>query len=200
MDLLTLILLAFGGGFASTHYVIYRLRNSNKMKSVMIMELKIENVLESILNHTIIDRALLCKVHNGGTPILVGSEKKISIIVEPDDSLRPHTQATYTAFPIDNNYKRILIEMMDRKDMFVIHKISEEQDSVFFRKSEADGLVEVMHYYVGESETGVYYLFLGTLTGPGEILRHNTQRNRIEEQLVVARKLVKKAIRKKRLK
>lgn len=199
MDLVIWLVLALGGGFASTHYVMYRLRNANRMKSVMIMELQIESILKSLMQKTVIDRALLCKVHNGGAPILVGSEKKISVIIEPESSLEPHVLETYTAFPIDNAYKKVLIEMIEKKPLFVFHEISKQPMGIFRRKSEADGLVEVLHYFVGDSATGAYYLFLGTLTGPNMLLSSTAQHNTIEEDVVAIRKLIKRAIRKKLL-
>lgn len=179
---------------------IFALFRANKLKSVMIFELQIEDQLGDILRNTVVDRAVLAKIHNGGGQITVGSTKKISILCEPEESLSPHTKETYTNYPLDRQYRKTIIEMIEAKGSFVYNTVGDLEYGMLRRRTEADHIQGTLHYFIRETATGVYFVFLGTTDDPNELLGRPDQHNLIEEKIQKIRNLCEKAARRKLLK
>lgn len=166
----------------------------------MIFEMKIEDRLSEILRATSVDRAILCKVHNGGGEISIGSTKKISVMVEPEGSLQPYMKETYTSYPLDREYKKVIIEMIEAKGTFVYSTIDQIRFGMLRRRTEADHIQSIMHYFIKETKTGVYFVFLGTTADPNELLGRPEHHNLIEEKIQAIRSLCNTAARKRLLK
>lgn len=169
--------------FVASQAKIWLLVSSSKAKAVMIFEMKIEDLLEDIIRDTCVDRALLCRIHNGGGRIVIGAEKKISVICEPDASLHPHTKKVYTNYPIDKQYRSVLVDMLDAGGMMAYHQIERLPYGMLRRKTEADGLTATLHYKVKETKTGVYFVFLATKDDPNELIGRPDRVNYIEEKV-----------------
>lgn len=191
--LLTLIALA-------SQLKIVSLIRSSKMKSTLIFEMKIEDLLEDIIRKTCVDRALLCKLHNGGGRITIGAQKKISVVCEPGASLQPHTKETYQSVPVDRAYRDVMIDMLEARGVFTFQNILQEPFGMLRRKTEADGLTATLHYFVKETNTGAYFVFLATKDDPNELLGRPEQSNLIEEKVQQIRNACNKAHRRKLLK
>ena len=170
----------------------------SRMRSALITEMQIEDVLSSIISKTDINRAVLSKIHNGGHRLVIGSEKKVSVVIEPEDSLEPYTKPVYISFPVDRNYLEVISEMMET-DTFVFHRTEKVKPGIMKRKNESDNIRGTFHFFIALSDTGIYYAFLGTTLDPDFILSDPKQLNIISEKITLLRKKAKRAIRKKLL-
>lgn len=196
----TIVTVILAAALLASQARIWGLLRTNKLKAVMIFEMRIEDLLEDIIRETCVDRAVLCKIHNGGGRIAIGVEKKISVICEPDASLSPHTKDTYTNYPIDKTYRSVLIEMLEARGMFTFQQMERMPYGMLRRKAESDRITATMHYFVKETRTGVYFVFLGTKDDPNEMIGRVEKVNYIEEKVQKIRAVCDRAARKKLLK
>lgn len=186
--------------FVASQGKILSLLRLNRLKAVMIFEMQIEDQLSDIIRETCVDRALFCKLHNGGGRITIGAEKKISVLCEPEGSLEPHTKDAYVSYPVDRQYRSVLIEMLEARSVFVYHQVDRLPYGILRRKTEADKITATLHYFIRESKSGGYFVFLGTTNDPNELLGRPDQHNYIEEKIQAIRILCDRACRKKILK
>lgn len=172
---------------------IYRLLRKNTLKDVMIFEIKIEECLADIIRSTCVDRALLVRIHNGGGRITIGNDKKISVVCEPEESLLPHTKEGYKNVPVDRGYRGVLIEMLDKKEVFVYNQTLDLRYSMLRRKAEADNLTATLHYFIWETRASGYYVFLATQDEPHELIGRPKKINLIEEKVHEIRVICRRA-------
>ena len=176
-----------------------QLRKQSRIKSAFIYELQIEELLSSLIAKTSVDRALLCKSHNGGSEIVIGSQKMLSVIVEPDTSLHPHTRKEYTKFPMDSQYRQTMVRCMEDTGPFIYDEVELLPPSVLQRKTVTDELKVVLHARVGSSETAFYYLFLASKEDGATLIGDPKIHLIIEVTISQIRRIAERAIRKKLL-
>lgn len=169
----------------------HRLKISNKIQQIMIMELKIEELLTEIIASTDAVRVVLVRAHNGGSEILLGADKKISILIEPEISLQPFTKNDYQCYPIDNHYKKLLVNSMERNFLFSSKK--EIPPGMMQRKIDADDIAETIHFRLGKSNESYYFLFVGARS-TNQIIGDVRQFNYIELRVEKLRQIVENAI------
>lgn len=196
MEYEVLIAATFFALLLASQFRITSLMRQTKFKDALIAEMEMEDTLSSIMAQTGINRAILSKIHNGGANLIVGHSKKVSVIIEPEDSLPPLTKGTYTAFPIDRHYQDVIAKMM-KSDTFVFDYVDKLPYGMYRQKSEGDLLRGVFHFNVGASKTGIYYAFLGTTQDPDMILSDPALMTRINEKVTILRKQCRRAISKK---
>ena len=165
----------------------------------MIAELKIDELLSEVINTTCIDRALLCKLHNGGAQIMVGSEKRLSVIIEPENSLEPRTKKQYQNFEVDKPYIEIMLAMLEDR-RFAYNETKDLSPSALERKAKADGLTAILHANGKPSSTGLYFFFLATTGEASVLLGDYKDHAKLETFISRLRSELANAIRKKLLK
>lgn len=158
------------------------------------MERDLEWLLGSIISRTQIDRAVISKVHNGGGKIIIGAEKKVSVIVEPENSLAPHTKEAYQSVPIDRQYKKVIIDLIEGPDhAYLFHREEALPPGLFKVKVNADNIKGVFHFNLHISDEGIYYAFIATTGDPDYILSDKRQMGLIQEHIGLIRKKIKQS-------
>lgn len=199
MTYLVLISVFLSGALTVVFIKNTQLRKQSRIKSAFIYELRIEELLSSLIAKTSVDRALLCKSHNGGSAIVIGGQKMLTVTLEPDTSLYPHTRKEYTKFPMDPHYRQTMVRCMEATGPFIYDEVEMLPPSVLQRKMVSDGLKVVLHARVGLSEADFYFLFLASKVDGATLIGDPKSHSIIEATISQIRRRVERAIRKKLL-
>jgi len=193
MDLFILLVLIFAVG--ASQIKIVSLLRKGRYRNIMLIELESEEILGQIINTTCADRAVTCRVHNGGQYIRLGESKKITVIMEPPESMPPKVKDVYSSFEIDNDYKRHLINLLDQ-EVIILDSINLGA-GILQRKADADRITQMAFFYLGATATGFYFTFVATTSEErGEMLKPEHY-SRIETQVHRQKRLFQRSIKKR---
>jgi len=187
-------------GFMAVTYALVRIFSLKKKNRDMAQQsrlIEIANIelqarfgMDKIINDTLVDRALIIKVHNGGSKLFVGVSKYISIIEEAHSSKILPVISDFQKFPIDREYMEMIRRLLE--DSIYVVNVSTMKESTLKRVYIKDGLKSSILYPLIGSELGFYFVSFSSTSNDFEVL-DSSEFSTIEIELNKIKLLYKKA-------
>ena len=176
---------------------IFSLKKKNRDMAQQSRLIEIANIelqarfgMDKIINDTLVDRALIIKVHNGGSKLFVGVSKYISIIEEAHSSKILPVISDFQKFPIDREYMEMIRRLLE--DSIYVVNVSTMKESTLKRVYIKDGLKSSILYPLIGSELGFYFVSFSSTSNDFEVL-DSSEFSTIEIELNKIKLLYKKA-------
>jgi hypothetical protein len=120
---------------------------------------KVNNIYDEmhrILSDTPVERLLILKAHNGGGVIKPSGNLYVSVLYEDYDQPFKSVKANYQALPVDKDYARMLLDVLNQKKVF-INTETAPSTSILKSLYELEGVKSSAIYCLGQDKKAVYF-------------------------------------------
>lgn len=135
--------------------IVKKSKDESRLSLVSKIEVECDNILDSAVYRTQTDRALIIKIHNGGSKMYVGVSKYASITQESHNDKLPSIKKDFQKFKVDKDDMGMIHTLIS--DGLVILETSRMPPSMLKRRHELDGVKSSIIYKIRETEFGFYY-------------------------------------------
>lgn len=158
------------------------------------LEVQINALLGWIVSETPADRAIIIKLHNGGSKLQTGMTKYISVINERHNKNVMEVAKDFQHYPIDANYMQMIHKLLSEK--IIVANVDSMPEGMLKRRYRLDGLKCAIIFYLRETDGGLYY---GSFASTYTLEEITTDENfaRIENTIQKIRHLFREASHKK---
>jgi len=122
---------------------------------VAALEVRINSLLTKIVSETPVDRAVVIKLHNGGSKLQTGITKYITVINERHNGNVMEVYRDFQHYPIDANYMLMIHRLV--QDKLIIVDTKKMPEGLLKRRYNLDGIKSSIIFYIRETDGGLYY-------------------------------------------
>lgn len=148
------------------HRLLSKLRDESRLLNIAKLEVETDNILDNIIYTTNTDRALVVKIHNGGSKMYAGTDKYASVLYESlSESLHP-IKNDWQKFPVDRDYMMMIDTLI--KDGVALFDIETMKESTLSRAYKSEGVKSVAFFKIRETDFGFYFASFASLKSQDE--------------------------------
>lgn len=132
------------------------------------LEIRTEMLLQEAIDGSVIERALILKLHNGGGKLYMGIPKYTTVLHERIVPDIRHSKPDFQYYPIDHEYMLLMQRILTEEVVVLI--TSEMPEEMLKRRYEADGITVSVVFTISETDAGLYYGSFSTRGDANEFL------------------------------